>query len=148
MDGLNFNLIWGMILVSVSLKIWIGQIIIALSPSLAEKINIIEPESNLNETYFLELRGSAIWDALSLWILPLTGILIIINNDLWTYFGLVGGAMLLYSVGRTISSNIELIHNNINIGTSKRVKVKLLLLAFWGVVAIVTIILSLIKLNL
>jgi hypothetical protein len=141
------NYIWGIILISTSLKVWISQIIIAFSPILAEKINIIEPESNMDKTYFLDLRGSAIWDALSLWLLPIAGILLIFNNDLWIYFGLVGGGMYLYFVGRTITSNLKLHRNEINIGKSKKVKVKLLILTFWGLVAIVTIILALMELS-
>jgi len=69
------NLIWGIILVSVTLKCWIGQIIIAFSPKVAVKIRIIENESDVNQTFFSEKRGKAIWDAISLWTLPFTGIL-------------------------------------------------------------------------
>ena len=92
------NIIWGIILVSVTLKVWIGQIIIAFSPKIAEKINIIDPESNVDETYFLDLRGVAFWDSITLWILPIAGILLILNNNLWVYFGLIGSGMYLYFV--------------------------------------------------
>ena len=142
------NVTWGIILVSASLKVWIGQIIIACSPSLAEKINIIEPESNVNKTYFLEMRGSALWDAFSLWILPVAGVLLILKIDLWVYFGLVGGGMYLYFVGRTISSFLVLFHNGINIGTSKKMKWNIMILVFWGVIAMVTIWLALFEFNL
>jgi hypothetical protein len=140
------NLIWGIILVSVTLKVWIGQIIISFSPKIAEKINIIEPESNVDKTFFLDMRGSAVWDAIILWTLPFPGILLIINNSLWTYFGLIGGGMYLYFVGRTIVSNLSLHRNEINIGRSKKLKVKLLILTLWGIVALVTIIMALEKL--
>ena len=67
------NLIWGIILVSVTLKCWIGQIIIAISPKVAEKIRIAEPEYDLDKTFFADMRGEAIWDAICLWTLPFTG---------------------------------------------------------------------------
>jgi hypothetical protein len=60
------NLIWGIIIVSVTLKCWIGQIIIAFSPKVAGKIKIAESESDMNRTFFLEMQGAAIWDAVSL----------------------------------------------------------------------------------
>ena len=88
------NLIWGIILISISLKCWIGQIIITLSPKMAETIKIIEPESDVDQTFFTYIRSEAIWGSLSLWILPIAGILLIINNAFWTYFGLVGGGFI------------------------------------------------------
>jgi hypothetical protein len=96
------NLIWGVVLISVTLKCWIGQIIIALSPKVAVKIRISEDESDLDPTFFADMRGEAIWDAISLWTLPITGILLIINNTLWAYFGLVGGGIYLYFAGRGV----------------------------------------------
>ncbi len=140
------NLIWGIILTSATLKVWVGQIIIVLSPKLAEKINIIE--SDMDKNYYLDLQVSAVWDAIVLWTLPSAGILLILNNFYWIYFGLIGGGMYIYFVGRTIASNLELYHNKIKIRKSKKVKVKLLILIFWGVIAIVTIILALVELSL
>ena len=137
------NLIWGIIIVSVTLKVWIGQIIIAFFPKIANKINIIEHESDVDKTFFLDLRGSAIWDVLSLWTLPLAGVLLILNNNLWTYFGLVGGGMYLYFVGRGIASRLTMQRHGIRIGKSKNLKLNYLLLTLWGLIAIVTIIMAL-----
>ena len=136
------NLIWGIILVSVTLKCWIGQIIIAFSPKVAEKIKIAEPESDVNQTFFLEMQGAAIWDAVSLWTLPFAGILLILNNKLWTYFGLVGGGMYLYFVGRGIASHSTMQRKGINIGRAKKLKVKYMILTLWGFIAIVTMIMA------
>jgi hypothetical protein len=142
------NLIWGIILVSVTLKCWIGQIIIAFTPKIAEKIKIIEPEFNMDPTFFLDMRGTAIWDAISLWTLPLAGILLILNNNLWTYFGLIGGGMYLYLVGRGIASCLTMQRHGIKIGRLKKLKVKFLILALWGFIAIVTIIMAITTLTL
>jgi hypothetical protein len=142
------NLIWGVILISVTLKCWIGQIITAFSPKVAAEIRIAEPESDVDPTFFVDMRSAAIWDALSLWTLPIAGILLIINNNLWTYFGLIGGGMYLYFVGRTIISYLILHRYKINIGRAKKLKVKLMILALWGFVAIVTIIIAVMDLTL
>ena len=136
----DMNLIWGIILVSATLKCWIGQIIIALSPKVAVKIRIAEAESNVNPTFFADMRGQAIWDAISLWTLPVAGVLLIINNALWTYFGLVGSGIYLYFVGRGISSRLIMQRHGINIGRSN-FKVNLFL-TLWGIIAIVTIIMA------
>ncbi len=142
------NLIWGIILVSVTLKCWIGQIIIALSPKVAAKIKIIEPESDVNQTFFADMRGEAIWDAITLWILPFSGMLLVLNNSLWTYFGLVGGGMYLYFVGRTITSHLIMQRHGIHIGRSKKLKVKYIILTLWGLVAVITIIMAVTTLTL
>jgi hypothetical protein len=140
------NLIWGIILISVTLKCWIGQIIIAISPKTAVKIRIIESESDLDPTFFVDMRGEAIWDAVSLWTLPVAGFLLIINNALWTYFGLVGGGMYLYFVGRGIASRLTMKRRGIHIGRSN-LKVNLFL-TLWGIIAIVTIIMAVAALTL
>ena len=142
------NLIWGIILVSITLKCWIGQIIIAFTPKIAEKIKIIESESDMDPTFFLDMRGTAIWDAISLWTLPLAGILLILNNNLWTYFGLIGGGMYLYFVGRGIASSLTMQRHGIKIGRSKKLKVKYMILTLWGFIAIVTIIMAIATLTL
>ena len=142
------NLIWGIILASVTLKCWIGQIIIAFSPKVAAKINIIENESDVDQTFFLDMRGSAIWDAITLWTLPFAGILLILNNTLWIYFGLIGGGMYLYFVGRSIASHLTMQRHGIKIGTSKKLKLKYLILSLWGLIAIITIIFAVATLNL
>ena len=141
------NLIWGIILVSVTLKCWIGQIIIAISPKVAEKIRIAEPESDLDKTFFADMRGEAIWDAICLWTLPFTGILLILNNSLWTYIGLVGGGMYLYFVGRGIASQLTMQRHGIHIGKPKKLKVKLLILTLWGLIAIITVIMAVLTLT-
>ena len=142
------NLIWGVILISVTLKCWIGQIIIAFSPKVAVKIKIAEPESDVDPTFFADMRGEAIWDAISLWTLPFAGILLVLNNNLWTYFGLIGGGMYLYFVGRRIASHVSMQRHGIHIGKSKKLKVKYLILTLWGLVALVTIIMALATLTL
>ncbi len=142
------NLIWGVILISVTLKCWIGQFIIALSPKVAVKIRIAEPESDVDPTFFADMRGEAIWGALSLWTLPIAGILLIINNALWTYFGLVGGGIYLYFTGRGIASRLTMQRRGIHIGSSKNLKVNYMFLTLWGLIALVTIIMAVATLTL
>ena len=144
---IDVDLIWGVILISATLKCWIGQTIIAFSPKVASKIRIIEPESDVDPTFFAAMRGAAIWDVISLWTLPFAGILLLLNNSLWSYFGLTGGGMYLYFVGRGITSNLTMQRHRINIGTSKKLKVKYMILTLWGFIAFVTIIMAVIALN-
>lgn len=134
------NLIWGVILVSVTLKCWIGQLIIAISPKIAVKIRIAESEDDLDQTFSADMRGEAIWDSLILWILPVAGLLLVINNSYWAYFGLIGGGMYLYFVGRGIVSRLTMQRRGINLGKSN-LKVNFYLV-LWGIISVVTIIMA------
>jgi len=97
------NIIWGAILIIFTgILCWLGQVINASSPTLAARIGLAEPESDVDPTYFVDGRGEAIWDALILWTLPVAGILLITNRPLWVYFGLIGGGMYLYFAGRML----------------------------------------------
>ena len=102
----------------------------------------------MNQTFFINMRGSAILDAICLWTLPFAGILLILNNSMWTYFGLVGGGMYLYFVGHTISSYFTMQRHGIRICISKKFKLKYLILILWGLIAFATIIMAVVKLNL
>ena len=91
------NIIWGVVLILFTLILcWLGQVINAIAPNFAAKIGLAEPEADVDPTYFIDGRGEAIWDALILWVLPVAGILLLIDNPAWAYFGLVGAGIYLY----------------------------------------------------
>lgn len=96
-------------------------------------------------TFFADMCGAAIWDTISLWTSPFAGILLLLNDSLWPYFGLTGG-MYLYFVGRGITSNLTMQRHRINIGLSEKLKVKYMILTLWGFIAFVTIIMAVIAL--
>ena len=76
-------LFWGVILIIFTLLVcWLGQTISALSPRLAVKMQLIEPESDVDPAFYADVRGEAIWDTMILWTLPVAGILLILNNAL------------------------------------------------------------------
>ena len=110
-------LFWGVILIIFTLLVcWLGQTISALSPRLAVKMQLIEPESDVDPAFYADVRGEAIWDTMILWTLPVAGILLILNNALWAYFGLVGGGTYLYLAGRGIAVRLAMRRRGIRIG--------------------------------
>ncbi len=135
------NIVWGVILILFTLILcWLGQVINATSPTLAAKIGLAEPESDVDPTYFVDGRGEAIWDALILWILPVAGILLLIDNSSWAYFGLVGGGIYLYFSGRMLVVRLLMQRHDIRIGKPETVKLYNAVLVLWGLIAIVTVI--------
>ena len=72
----------------------------------------------------------------------MTGILLILNNTLWAYFGLVGGGSYLYFAGRGIATRMSLQRRGIRIGAPGKLKLFYVFLTLWGLIAVVTIIMA------
>ena len=137
------HVFWGVILIVFTLVVcWLGQTISALSPKLAVKLGLTERESEVDSTFYADVRGEAIWDSLVLWTLPAAGIMLILNNGLWAYFGLVGGGSYLYFAGRGITTRLVMQRRGIQIGAPGTLKLFYAFLVLWAVIAIVTIIMA------
>jgi hypothetical protein len=143
------NIIWGAILVVFTLILcWLGQVINASSPTLAARLGLSESESDVDPTFFVDGRGEAIWDALILWILPVAGILLIVDSPWWAYFGLVGGGMYLYFAGRGLVVRLMMQRRGISIGKPGTAKLFNAVLTLWGLIGVVTIIMAVVALPL
>ena len=136
------NILWGIILTILSSIGYFGQVITAFWPDTAARLGLTEPESDVDPVFFADVRGEAIWDTAILWTLPIAGILLILNNPLWPYFGLVGGGMYLYFAGRGIVTRRVMQRSNIQIGQPETLKAAYTFLTLWGFAAIITIILA------
>jgi hypothetical protein len=133
------NLIWGVILFLLSSFGYIGQVISAFWPDTAARLGLTEPESDVDRAFYADMRGEAFWDTAILWTLPVAGVLLVLNNPLWTYFGLVGGGMYLYFAGRGIVVRREMQRRGIRIGKPESLWLIYLFLILWGLAAVITI---------
>jgi len=141
--GTQMHVFWGVILIIFTLVVcWLGQTISALSPKLAIKLGLTERESEVDSTFYADVRGEAIWDSLILWTLPVAGILLLLNNGFWAYFGLIGGGSYLYFAGRGIATRLVLQRRGIQIGAPSTLKLFYGFLGLWAVIAIITIIMA------
>ena len=136
------NIIWGAILTIFSLLGWIGQAITAFSPKVAVKLGVTEPESEVDPTFYVDVKGESVWDTMILWTLPVACILLMLNNSLWAYFGLVGGGMYLYFAGRGITVRLVMQRHGIRIGKPKTLAAIYVFLILWALIAVVTIIMA------
>lgn len=136
------NVIWGGILTVFSLIGWLGQTISVFFPKLAAKLELTEPEADVDPTFYADVRGEAVWDMLVLWTLPAAGILLLLDSALWPYFGLVGGGIYLYFSGRGIVVRLNMKRRDIRIGKPKTLSVVYAFLILCGIVAGITIYLA------
>ena len=134
------NITWGIILTILSSIGYFGQVITAFWPDTAARLGLTEPESDVDPAFFADVRGEAIWDTTTLWTLPVAGVLLILNNPLWVYFGLIGGGMYLYFSGRGIIVRRVMQQRNIRIGTLETLKVAYIFLTLWGLAAALTMV--------
>lgn len=138
------NILWGLILIIFTLVVcWLGQIITTFFPKFAVKMQLVEAESEVDPTFYADARGEAIWDSLILWTLPVAGILLILNNGFWAYFGLIGSGSYLYFAGRGIVTRLVMQRRGIRIGAPGTLKLFYMFLVLWSLIAIVTIFMAL-----
>jgi len=141
------TIIWGIILTTLSSIAYFGQMITFFWPTTAARLRLAESETEVDSTFYADVRGEAFWDTATLWILPVAGVLLILNSSLWPYFGLVGGGMYLYFAGRGIVVRRVMQQRNIRIGLAENLKTAYIFLALWGLAAVVTIILAMVALS-
>lgn len=138
---------WGFVVVALSVVCWGGQAVSWLAPATAVRFSLAEGEDTVDPTFFADVRGEAVWDTLTLWTMPVAGVLLIADNAAWTYFGLVGGAMYVYFAGRGVSTRIAMRRRDVQIGTPQNVTLGLVFLSIWGVMGLVTMVAAVVALT-
>jgi hypothetical protein len=133
------GVIWGIVVIVLSLLAWGGQAISWLSPATAERLSLTESEDTVEPVYHADIRGEALWDTLALWTMVVAGVLLVAGNEAWAYFGLVGGGMYLYFAGRGIVTRAAMQRRGFRIGTAQNVSAAYLLLSVMAVMAVITI---------
>jgi hypothetical protein len=133
------GILWGLVVVALSLLCWGGQAISWFAPATAVRLTLMEPEDTVEPTYFADVRGEALWDTLTLWTMLVAGVLLVLDVSAWAYFGLVGGGMYVYFAGRGIVTRRAMQQRGYRVGAAQNVKLGYVFLAVWGVMGLITI---------
>lgn len=134
------QMIWGILVLILSLIAWIGQLISWLFPAAAVRLTLMEAEEDVEPGYWADIRGEAAWDSLTLWPMVVAAILLIADQPSWAYFGAAGGAVYLYFGGRGILTRAAMLRRNLRIGNQKNVTQGMVFLAIWGVMGLTTVV--------
>lgn len=132
------ELLWGLVIIALGLLAWGGQAISWLAPATAVRLSLADAEDSVDAVFYADGRGEALWDAFSLWTLPLAGVLLIAGHEAWTWLGLLGGGMYVYFAGRGIVTRVELLRRGHRIGEPADVRLGLTALVVWGVAGSIT----------
>lgn len=138
---------WGIVLILAGLLAWLGQLIAALAPQTAARWGLADSESDVDPVFFADGRGEALWDSLTLWTLPAAGLLLLLRQPTWAYFGLIAGGMYLYFAGRGIFARLVLNRRKVSIGSRSSLFIAYLFLSLWGLIAAATLIAALYSLT-
>ena len=133
------DVIWGLAIIALGLLAWIGQAVSWLAPATAARLSLADAEGSVDDVFWTDGRGEALWDAFTLWTLPLAGLLLLAGLDAWAWLGLAGGGMYLYFGGRGILTRVELRRRGHRIGNPSSVRLGLIALAAWGLAGLITI---------
>jgi hypothetical protein len=133
------RVLWGVIVVLLSLLSWGGQALSLLAPASAVRWKLMEAEDDVEPTFWADARAEALWDTLTLWTMVVAGVLLIADVNAWAYFGLVGGGMYLYFGGRAILARATMASRGLRIGSPQNVRLGYMFSAVWASMALVTI---------
>ena len=137
---------WGILVAMLSLLAWGGQTISWLAPDTAVKWSLMEAEEDVEPTFWGDIRGEAAVDAFTLWTMVVAGILLIVDNQAWAYFGLVGGGMYVYLAARGIFTRVSITRRGLRVGSPESLKIGYTFLAIWGVMGLITIVAAVVAL--
>ncbi|UCG62162.1 MAG: hypothetical protein JSV52_02435 [Candidatus Zixiibacteriota bacterium] len=138
----------GIVVIVLGLMCWIGQGLAVFAFPMAVKFGLFEPEEELDQSlYLFERLAQGIMDVLLAWILPLSALLMILDNAFWPLFALVGGGIYLYFPGLFMISRIVLKKHGKKVGSPSSVRTAYIFGTVWIVAAITMIVLATIELR-
>jgi hypothetical protein len=132
------DIAWGAVMVALGLLAWVGQTVSWLAPATAVRLSLTEAEDSVDAVYWGDIRGEAVWDAFTLWVLPLAGALLIAGQEAWAGLAILGGGIYLYFGGRGLFTRLAIRERGHRIGEPSNVRLALALCAVWAAVGLVT----------
>ena len=107
----------GILVFVLGLICWIGQTLVVVAPSIAEKLGVGEPEDEMDRSmYLFERFSQGIPDILLTWMLPAAALLMLLGSDHWPLLALVGGGVYLYFPAVFIITRLVLQNDGKKIG--------------------------------
>lgn len=133
------QLLWGLIVVTLSLLAWGSQFITWVAPRAGARFHFTASDDAGEPSYWIDFRGEAPFASLTLWTMVVAGVLMILDIQEWAYFGLVGGGMYIYFAGGAIFTRIAARRAGVPLGTLLNHKLRYTLLVLWALMGLITI---------
>jgi hypothetical protein len=138
----------GILVIIGGLICWVGQSLAVFALPTAVRFGLFEPEGQIDSSICLFERFSqGIMDVLLAWILPLAGLLMILENQYWPILALVGGGVYLYLPGVFMITRIIWKRNGRKVGKPSSVRAAYIFGTIWIMLAVIMITLAIVELK-
>jgi len=111
------QLLLGWLLIIFPGLLYIGQVISSINFPLAQKLGLQENPDEADLLLQRAERYTAYWDLVTLVWLPLSGVLMILDNPAWPIVALFGAAIYLDAAGREAAKILSFKHEGIRVGS-------------------------------
>ena len=125
--------------------IYIGQVISVVNLPLAQRLGLQEQPDTIDPIYARDAAGTARWDLLAMWTLPVAGILMLVDSAWWPYLALIGGAVYVDTGGRQGIKLLGYRNERVRVGTSQAVNLAFGVYALFLVVGLLAVIVALVE---
>ena len=133
----------GVIVIIVGLLVWIGQFLSFAAPDIAIKTGLSSPEEEMDQSlYIIETKANGLSDILLTWMLPLSGLLMILEHKAWPFLALIGSGIYIYFALLTIFTRVFLKKRGKEIGSPSDVKAAYIFSVIWIISSITMIFLA------
>ena len=126
--------------------LYAGQLISSIDFALAQRLGLQEKADGADPLVARLELGTARWDLLSLWTLPMAGVLMLLGDPWWPCFGLIGGAVAADTGGREAAKVLGLLAHGVRFGATRDVRLAFGAYAFFLAIGVAMITASLAEL--
>jgi hypothetical protein len=106
----------------LGLLVFVGQFISIVNFPLAQRLGLQEKDDSTEPLHRRLELNTARWDLAVFWIVPLAGILMLLDHSWWPYLALVAGGILVDTAGRETAKLLGLRAQGVRIGSSQEVR--------------------------
>jgi hypothetical protein len=125
--------------------VYVGQFISSVNFPLAQRLGLQEKADDTDALASRLELGTARWDLLSLWTLPVACILLLMDHSWWPYMALIGGGVYVDTGGREAVKWLGLRSRGVRVGTPQEFRLAMGLFMFLVAVGAITIVLALVE---
>jgi hypothetical protein len=141
------RIIFGLVFVVIGALFYASQLLSSINFALAQRLGLQEKAEHADPLCFRLELGTARWDSLSLWMVPVAGILMLLDHSWWPYAGLIGGGVYVDAGGREAVKYLGLRAHGVRVGTVNELRLGFGVFALLIIIGVLMIAISLAELT-
>ena len=122
MFEINMQFFLGWVLIIFPGILFIAQVISSINFNLAQKLGLQENPAEADSILQTAKKYVAYWDLLTLVWMPVSGVLMVIDNSAWSIVAFFAGAIYIDTSGRESAKFLSFKHEGIRIGPPNQQK--------------------------